>query len=173
MKIRDDVSFKNAKRSVEERNYRIEISPEGQVGTDLRVFDRLLPVLGRRFWSLLVAPRLGPEFICADHPVTLAFKDQRKGQIGFGLKGTEVFFPFGRRLGFYGVFENPLDPKFNLDPSDVATLNRRTFLNAERHVYSTLERFAILDEGQIREIHCGSNPRVEKDAVDCTSHPKR
>jgi len=173
VKIRDGVSFKGMKRFVEEREYRIEIFPEGHVGTELGIFDKLLPVLGQRTWSLLVAPRRGPEFICSDHPVTLVWKNRRRIPVGFGLKETEVFFPLGRKVGFYGVFDAPLRPVVNLKPGQVATMNRRITLNAERHVFSALESFAMWHENQIREIHCGSNPRVEKDAAERASHPKR
>ena len=162
--MRDDVPFKDVKRFVEEREYRIEISREGHVGTELRIFDKLLPVLGQRIWSLLVAPSCGPEFVCSDHPVTLVWKNRRHGPIGFGSKETEVFFPLGRKVGFYGVFEAPLHPVVKLKPGHVATMNRRIALNAERHVFSALESFAIWHEGQIRKVRCGSNPRVEKGA---------
>lgn len=173
VEIRDDVSFKDLKWFVKEREYRIEISPEGHVGTGLRIFDKLLPVLGQRTWSLLVAPRRGPEFICSDHPVTLVSKNQRRGPLGFGLKETEVFFPLGRKVGFYGVFEAPLPPVVKLKPGYVAAMNRRIALNAQRHVFSALESFAMWHEGQIRKVHCGSNPRVEKDAANRASHPRR
>lgn len=159
--INEDVSFEDMKRFIEERKYRLEFSPEGNLRVEFRAFDKLLPILGQRTWSVLVAPNDGPEFICSDHPVTLVWKSGKYGPVGYGLKETEVFFPLGRRVGFYGVFETPLRPVVMLKPSHVATMNRRVVLNAERHIFSAIESFFMWHEGQIREVKCGSNPSVQ------------
>lgn len=152
--ISDSVSFEDMKRFVEERKYRIEFSTEENLRVEFNAFDELLPILGQRTWSILVAPKDGPEFICSDHPVTLVWKNRRRGPVGYELKETEVFFPLGRRIGFYGVFEMPLQPVVNLKPSHVATMNRRVAINAERHVFSALHSFSMWHDGQIREVMC-------------------
>lgn len=139
--INNDVSFDNMKQFIEERKYRLEFSPEGNLRVEFHTFDKLLPILGQRTWSVLVAPNDGPEFICSDHPVTLVWKSGKVGPVGYGLKETEVFFPLGRNIGFYGVFETPLKPAVKLKPDHVAMMNRRVILNAERHVFSALESF--------------------------------
>lgn len=155
--INDDVSFDNMKQFIEERKYRLEFSPEGNLRVEFHTFDKLLPILGQRTWSVLVAPNDGPEFICSDHPVTLVWKSGKVGPVGYGLKETEVFFPLGRSIGFYGVFETPLKPAVKLKPDHVAMMNRRVILNAERHVFSALESFFMWHDGQIREVQCGFN----------------
>ena len=152
--IGDSASFEDVKRFFEEGNYKIEFHPEGNLRVEFRAFDELLPLLGQRTWSVLVAPHEGPEFVCSDHPVTLTWKSGRSGPVGFGLKETEVFFPLGRRVGFYGVFESPLKPVVPCNPVHVATLNRRVAWNAERHAYSALESFIVWHEGKVREVHC-------------------
>ncbi len=155
--INNDVSFDNVKQFIEERKYRLAFSPEGNLRVEFPAFDKLLPILGQRTWSVLVAPNDGPEFICSDHPVTLVWKSGKMGPVGYGLKKTEVFFPLGRRVGFYGVFETPLKPVVKLKPVHVALMNRRVALSAERHVFSALESFFMCHDGQIREVQCGSN----------------
>lgn len=155
--INGDVSFEDMKRFVEERRYRIEVPTEGNLHVEFHAFDKLLPILGQRTWSVLVAPKDGPEFICSDHPVTLVWKNRRSGPVGYALKETEVFFPLGRRIGFYGVFETPLRPVVKLEPGHVGTMNRRVAMNAERHVFSALQSFFMWHEGQIREVMCVSN----------------
>lgn len=159
--IKDDVSFEEVKRFIGNRKYRIEFSPEGNLRIELRAFNKLLPILGQRTWSLLVAPMDGAEFICSDHPVTLVKKNRRGGPFGFGSKETEVFCPLGRKIVFYGVFEAPLRPVIKLKPKDVAIINLRIALNAERHVFSAMQSFALWHERGIREVHCGSGPQVE------------
>lgn len=150
----NEVSFEDMKRFIEERKYRIDFHPEGNLRVEFHAFDKLLPILGQRTWSVLVAPNDGPEFICSDHPVTLVWKSKKGEPVGYGLRETEVFFPLGRRVGFYGVFENPLRPVVNLKPGHVATMNRRVTFNSERHVFSTLDSFFMWHDGQIQEVKC-------------------
>lgn len=152
--IGESVSFDDVRRFVEEGKYRIEFHPEGNLRVEFNAFDKLLPLLGKRIWSVLVAPPEGPEFICSDHPVTLVRKGGRSGPVGFGLKETEVFFPLGRRVGFYGVFEAPLKPVVTCKADRVATMNRRVAWNSERHVYSAQKNFFVWHEGQVREVVC-------------------
>jgi hypothetical protein len=150
----DAVSFEQAKRFVEEGRYKIEFYPEGNLRTELKALDEILPLLGQRTWSLLVAPEGVPEFICSDHPVTITWKPGHSGPIGFGLRDTEVFMPLGRRVGFYGVYETPRKPVFSCEAGHVASMNRRTARNAERHIYSALNSFYIWEDGDVREVQC-------------------
>ena len=72
--------------------------------------------------------------------------------------------PLGRRVGFYGVYEMPLKQVVNCKPRHVATMNRRTAWNAERHVYSALQSFFVWEDGDVREVRCGevSIPRQSR-----------
>jgi hypothetical protein len=149
------ISFEEMKR-LDEQGYEIEFMPEGNVRIEFRLFDELLPVLGKRTWSLLIAPDPGPGFICSDHPVTLSWKKMHGGPIGYGLKNTEVFFPLGPRTGFWGVYENPLSETFMLNVHQVAIMNCRVVLNAERHVFSPVDKFLISYKGKEIELDCGS-----------------
>ena len=152
--INDTIPLEDVRQFVENENYRIKFHPQGNLHTEFHAFDKLLPLLGQRLWSVLVAPPEGPEFICSDHPVTVVWKDNRSSPVGFGLKETEVFFPLGRCVGFYGVFESPLNEVVRCTPENVARLNQRVVMNAERHVYSSQESFAVWNEGKIQEIRC-------------------
>ena len=110
--IDKNVSFENAKKFVEKRNYRIEFSAEGNLRVEFDAFSNILPILGQRTWSVLIAPHDGPEFICSDHPVTLAWKGGRSGPIGYGLRDTEVFFPLGRRVNPPKLSQNEFHQQF-------------------------------------------------------------
>jgi hypothetical protein len=85
-----NVSFESVKKFVEERRYTIEFHPQDNSRIEFEAFDKLLPLLGQRTWSIFLTPPGGPEFICSDHPVTLVWKGGRGGPVGFGLKNTEV-----------------------------------------------------------------------------------
>lgn len=149
-----NVSFEEFKSFIEEDRYGIEFHSEGNLRTELKAHEEVLPLLGQRTWSVIVAPQEGPEFICSDHPVTLEWKDHRSSPIGYAVKNTEVFFPLGRRVGFYGVYETPLKPVVHCRPLNVAIMNRRVINNAERQVYSALDRFHFWHQGSIQEASC-------------------
>lgn len=153
-KISENVSFDDVKEFVEEGEFRIEFPTGTNLHVELHAFDKLLPILGQRWWSVLIAPDNGPEFICSDHPVVLVWKRGGAGPVGFGLRNTEVYFPFDRRVGFYGTYEDPLKRIVECSPGNVATMNMRVALNAERHVFSALQNFFMWHEGRIREVRC-------------------
>lgn len=151
------VSFEEMRRFVKGGRYRFEFPTDGNLVAEFDIFDKVLPLLGERNWSLLLAPAGGPDLICSDRPVALTWKARRQKPIGFALRGTEVFFPLGRRAGFYGVFEDPLPLIVELKPRLVASMNERVARSAERHVYSAEPAFVLLHEGKIREVNCVSN----------------
>jgi hypothetical protein len=153
-----DVSFEEMKQFIDERRYKIEFAPGGNLRMELDNIDKLLPILGQRTWSLLLSPSIGPSFICSDHPIALTWKNsQNRGPFGYGTKNTELFFPLGPRTGFYGVYEEPLHAVIKMKPAHVAVMNSRIAVSAERHIMSPTETFFIWYDGKIREIECRSN----------------
>lgn len=157
-----NVSFEEMKRFVEEDEYQIEFLPEGNIRVEFHAFDELLRMLGKRMWSLLIAPSSGPGFICSDHPVVLNWKKMGGGPIGYGLTNTEVFFPLGPRTGFYGVYENPLPKIITMKAHQVAMMNWRVVLSAERHVFSPTDKFLVSYKGEEIELNCGSILHAQK-----------
>jgi len=158
----NDVSFEEMKRFIEDRNYKIEFAPEGNLQVEFHAFDGLLPLLGKRLWSLLVAPNSGPCFVCSDHPVVLTRKKLGSlAPIGYGLKNTEVVFPLGPRTCFYGVYEEPLRTVVTMKPAQIAIMNSRVADSAERHVFSKTDTFIIWYNGEIREVVYRSNKPIK------------
>jgi Protein of unknown function (DUF4238) len=131
-----------------------KFQPQMNLQLEMNTFQKVLPILHKRTWSLIIAPADCPEFICSDHPVTLAFKSGRRGPIGVGLEETELFFPLTRRIGFYGTFEDSLKKVVHARPTNVAKMNQRLALNARRHIYTALDSFVIWHENEIQTIDC-------------------
>lgn len=149
-----NISYEEAKRFIGGEDYKIEFAPESNHQREFNLHDKLLPILGRRFWSLLIAPNSGPFFLCSDHPVALTWKNSdRSGPIGYGLKGTEVFFPLGPCTGFYGVYEEPLPSTVTLAPAQVAKMNLHLIQGAERHVFSIEDHFLFWENGEVMKIN--------------------
>ncbi len=149
-----DVSFEAMRDSVKRDEYDFEFHPQGNLKVEFATLDVLLPLLGRRYWSIFIAPAGGPEFISSDHPVTLTWKGGREGPIGFGLRNTEVFFPLGRNAGLFGTFEDPLDPVVNCSAEVIAQMNTRVANNAELHVFCATPHFYVWHHNAIREVQC-------------------
>lgn len=152
--ISDNVTFDEMKEFIEGEEYDIEFHPQGNLRIEMNAFNTMLPLLGDRTWSLILAPDAGPEFICSDHPVALEHKNGPRARIGLGTRHSELFFPLSRRAGFLGTFEEPLPLVVHARPGNVATMNKRVAYNAFRHVFSALEAFSMWHEGSPRDIDC-------------------
>lgn len=134
--VKGDISFEKFKEFVDAGEYDYIFHPQGNLAVEFEAHDKILHALGHRTWSILTSEPDNPEFICSDHPISLAHKDDYRGPLGFALENTEVFIPLSPRIGLYGVYEDPLKPEVSCPTYNVAVLNARTFLNAESQVYS-------------------------------------
>lgn len=157
-----DVSFAEMKLFVHQGDFQFKFMPIDNLDAEFKAFDSVLPLIGKRIWSLFVAPANGPEFICSDHPVALTAKTPERKLFGLGSRYTEVFLPLHPRAGFFGVFEDPLTHVVELQPIQVARLNSRVAGSAVRHLYSRQREFAILENGTIRKISCATRNSYRK-----------
>lgn len=152
--ISTSVSFDDAREFVRRGEYDVTFSSEGNLRAEFGALDDVLRVLGQRSWSVLIAPKDGTEFICADHPVTLWSKSGSRESLGLGMTNTEIFLPLSKRVGFYGVYEEPLKEVVRCRASNVAIMNQRAMDTAQRHVYSASPSFSIWQDEMIREVSC-------------------
>lgn len=142
-----DVSFEDVKKFIHEERYTISVSTTASLSLELANFDKVLHLLGSRYWSLITAADGAPDFVTCDHPVVPVFKDpNRSGPVGYGLPHTEVTFPLNTRQVLLGVFEDPLALKIEARPSQVAAVNSRTVKFAERQVYSKSATVTVLGD---------------------------
>lgn len=161
VEVDEDVPYERMRDFVRGRNYDFEFSPEGNLRVELSAYDKLLPILGKRTWSILLAPGPGPELVAGDHPVTLAWKDGM-GPVGYGLANTEVFIPLTPRVGFYGTFEDPLGEVVRMRPENVAIMNSRILVRAQQHVFSRRSAYTVYGGGEIIEMNKNSPPPFAK-----------
>lgn len=152
--VQGDANFEEIKAFVASSRYELEFHPQGNHQVEFSALDSVLPLIGRRLWSVMLAPADGPEFICSDHPAVLTWKGGRSGPIGFGLLNTELYFPLSRNVGLYGVFEEPRDSLIHCSPAEVAKFNSRVAENADRQVFSALPIFQVWYQEGIRDVEC-------------------
>lgn len=148
----DSVSYEDVKRFVEDGDFDIEFHPQSNLRVEFNALEKMLHILHERDWSLIVAPPDGPEFICCDHPVALAYKTGRDAPIGLASRNSEIFFPLSPRFGFYGTYEDALMREVNAKPGNVATMNLRVANSAMRHIFSARQEFSLWMDGETRVV---------------------
>jgi hypothetical protein len=121
-----ELSYEQMKKFAREANFHISVPRERHIQLELETFNKMLPILLERKWLLLRAPKDSGGFITSDHPVVLTWSNPAmRGGFhgpGFGLTGTEVFFPVSTRLAVVGAFELQ-DATIDVYPNAVASLN--------------------------------------------------
>lgn len=151
----DDVpSYESMREFIQGQHYNITVPTTRHVENELHQLDGLLPHLGAREWQLLRAVPDSGGFVTSDHPVTLAWIEQRDrgffSSPGFGLKGTVVGFPISHDLAMMGAFDGPTGTR-DLDTQEVAQINASTIARSHRQVYAKDDRFHyMLATGKMR-----------------------
>ena len=94
---------------IENDEYKIEVSPATHLATELRIFDKILPLIFHRKWMLFRAPPDVTGFVTSDHPMCLMWSDpkMREGFFppGLGVRRTQLLFPISNTLAAIGAFE--------------------------------------------------------------------
>ena len=157
--VSDDLSYEDMKEFHKSKKYKIEVVKERHIEMELFGVETILPSLHGRNWLLIHATNESGPFITTDQPVNLTWSEPEKippfyrNSPGFGLKGTQVYFPLSRNLSLLGEFDGKkglVKATKNL----VAVLNSQMLMFAVRQVYSPKINFFFL--GHDRSIVDGS-----------------
>jgi hypothetical protein len=150
--LRGDITYDRARRFVEERRYRIEFSTEGTLRAEFSAQDQLLSALGRRTWTVLLAPRMGPYLIASDYPFSLTMEYGFRGHPTFMSDNTELFFPLSKTVGFIGIIGRPLQPIVKLSPRAMAIMSRRIVRQTDRRLFLSQKSFTTYERGGVVEV---------------------
>jgi Protein of unknown function (DUF4238) len=142
------LSFEEAKRFFKKADFSVTVPRERHIQIEVQTFNEMLPILLKRNWMLLKAPRRSGGFVTCDHPVVLMWSDLKmRGGFygpGFGCTGTEVLFPICTRLAVVGAFELKNGPAVEVNESAVASFNGAQIAYAERQVYARDRNFTYV-----------------------------
>lgn len=140
----NNISYEEMKRFVEDGEYELTLDNTYQVGQEMRVFDKILPLIFERGWMLLRAPENSGGFVTSDHPFCLFWTDpKRRGGFyppGLGLQGTEIRFTISPRLALVGAFELK-NGDIDVSEESVAGVNGGVIALAEAQVYARDQNF--------------------------------
>lgn len=118
--------------------FKIGFAPGYHVGIELQAFDRVLPVIADRQWSLLRAPLDSQGFVTSDHPACLQWADPASSTgaypPGLGMKETLLLFPISPGLAWLGSFEREARV-VDIGEDRVQAFNATVISFAERQVY--------------------------------------
>lgn len=150
----DAPSYESMRDFIQGDHYSINVPTTRHVENELHQLDGLLPHLAAREWQLLRAAPDSGGYITSDHPVTLAWIEQRErgffSSPGFGMEGTVVGFPISHDLAMWGAFDGPTGIR-DLNTQAVAQINAGTIARSQRQVYARDDRFHyMLATGKMR-----------------------
>lgn len=137
----NSVSYEEAKEFFESKNYTIEVAREYHIHMEMVQMETIIPLLFGRSWVLLTANAATSPFITSDNPVCLSWKEPEKvpplyrNSPGFGLKGTQIYFPVSKGLALIGDFEEESGTA-EVDDYFVTGLNTVAMHNLYKQLYA-------------------------------------
>ena len=143
--LREDLPFETLQSFALGDNYDIVVSTGHHAKMEITQFDKVIDVLAKRSWRLMLAQEGASDFVTSDHPVCLVRKDgmNMNTPIGYGLTGTVVYFPLDRRTTLAGEFSGPTETSL-LGPQEVAHINTQVIQCAEAQVYAADDKFTFV-----------------------------
>lgn len=148
-KLKGDLSYERAREFVDGRRYTINFDNECTLREEFRAQDELLSALGKRTWTVLLAPTRGPRFITSDYPFSLVMEHGFDGRPTFLTENTELFLPLSKTVGFIGVLGTALRPVVNVPAEAVAIMNGRVLRQADQRLFLAEDGFLVYERGSI------------------------
>jgi Protein of unknown function (DUF4238) len=139
----DDFDTEHFRQQILNDSFKIRLSTETHLNIE---FDNTVSlckqfVLTRR-WNIYKAT--AGQFVTCDRPAVLMWADQKKKDpLGLALPNTRILFPLSSEVAICGGFELKNDT-FEISGEDVAKINGRIILNANRQVYARDADFEYL-----------------------------
>ncbi len=145
----NNVTHEEFRGFVEEERYKVDIPHDEFHDLEFKTFDKILPILSKRYWTLLVVKANSWKTITCDHPVVITPKSPSNRPVGIGTPYTDLIFPLSPELLMYGVHEDPLKEVVEISETRLAAFNTRIAFNSERHLFSSEENFVMWRDGEI------------------------
>lgn len=142
------VAYESLKAFVESDGYSVNVSQNFHVGIELETADNIFPHLAARKWLMLVAQADSSGFVTTDRPVALLWSEQKDrgffSSPGYGVKGTEVWFPVSSQFALVGRFDGVSGIR-DMSEDGVAQFNGLVIAHASGRVYARDDQFQYLN----------------------------
>lgn len=152
-----DVTYEEVKEFFQSKEYKIEVAREHHIHMEMVQVNTILPLLGERNWYLAESTKETGPFITCDNPVSLSWTKPEdippiyRSSPGFGLKGTQVFFPVSQDLVLIGEFDQD---GWVVEATEelVALCNSTVLNNVYNQIYTPKTKFKFYGKnGEIME----------------------
>lgn len=153
-----NVSYEQMVDFLKRDQFTVKADTNTHIANILRGIDAIIRPLADRQWMLVINDNESCPFICSDNPVSIVWTKEMPifYSPGFGLRHTEVTFPLNKRIMLLGRFEQLPTIIQVKGRKEIAMLNSRTAMYANRHIYSTYQNFPWLmknnDIGNIKDL---------------------
>ena len=149
IEVDNDTTYEDAKSFHESKKYTIEVVKERHIHREMVGVEAILPYLQGRNWLLIHTTEESGPFITTDNPVNLTWNEPGKippfhrNSPGFGMKGTQVYFPLSRNLALVGEFEGR-EGLVYATKELAAVLNSKMLMFVYKQVYAPKINFYYL-----------------------------
>lgn len=165
----EDISYEDMKAFAARKEYKIKLKKEFHIAGEMEGINAILPCLHGRKWLLIHSTDESGPFITTDQPVNLTWNEPEnippfyRQSPGFGLKGTQVYFPLSKNLALLGEFDGK-DGLIYATKNLTALLNSKMLMYVFKQVYAPKICFYFL--GQNGAILDGSKILKEINTAD-------
>jgi hypothetical protein len=129
-----NVSYQQMKDFITRDAYTISIPVEQHILTEHSVFDKILPHLSQRYWSVMTAKADAPDIITCDRPAPPLLAAER------------LVFPLSPRRALLGTKEPEAPEEFEIDTKAVAYLNFKILDQSISQIYSRTNKVVLLND---------------------------
>lgn len=134
------------KEFVTRGEYTISIPVQRHIITEHSVFDKILPLLSQRYWSVMTAKDDAPDIITCDRPAPPVLGAER------------VVFPISSRRALLGTKEAEAPGEFEIDTQKVAHLNFKMLSQSMKQTYSRSSEITFLQEDKVITVNISRLP---------------
>lgn len=145
-----EVSYDEARKFYEERQYEIEIPRERHIEWEFKQWQIVLDLLSQRHWALLKTEDDDSSFITSDNPVSLVWRDEQvvpliyRRSPGFGYQNTELYFPLTKSYALVGT-NGGNEGTYVVGNQHVSIINGMTIAYASKRVFSPTIEFKVMN----------------------------
>jgi hypothetical protein len=130
------------RRAILGDDYTVALSTEAHLHTEFTLSKDLFAAFANRGWNLYKAT--SGQFVTSDRPVALIWDDPMNTKpVGLSSPGSRVLFALSSKIALCGGAELAY-AAFDVDADEVAKINGRIILNANRQVYSQDDSYEYL-----------------------------
>ncbi len=146
----NSTTYEEIKAFHKKEEYKVTIAREYQIGTEFKMMETVLDLLGKRQWSVYRTDGKSGEFLTTNRPVTLTYNSPKdipllyRNSPGFACLDTEVYFPLNRNALLIGRFDRKAESAM-VKQSFIAAVNTHMLMHCFGKAFSKQQDILYVD----------------------------